>query len=260
MVDLPTRPDVHLPSMSRLRRVVVALGIALVGLVPLSTQAHAASGYSIRLYDPDLYARQVDNRTCTAASVAMMLQLIADARVRIPVTANGWYTPPASSTSWVESSVGQIAILRYEQYNDTLNNASQRGSDARGWAIALTELSRYTGNQTDYGHLAFPTAMSAMRYAAQQMAITRMPVGIAAMAGRHAIVMTGFSATADPSKTSAYTLTSISYSDPYGDRDETVTPAEFDDYPLFTRYKELDATPWFDEYWYDHWVIVAPAA
>ncbi len=254
-------PDGHLPvspAHRRAGRVVVAALTGVLCLITVAAPALGASSYSVDLYRTDFYAAQVDDRTCTAASVAMMLEMLAFRRVGIPVTDSGAYSRTGTRKVWVESRTGELAILRYEQANDALSGGTGRGSDARGWAIALTEMSRYADDPTNFGHLAFDSPGEALQFAATQMAKLGKPVGILAAAGTHGIVMTGFNATADPSKTSDFTITAIAYSDPYGVHHDVVSPTVFDDAPLFTRYKELDARPWFDGYWYDHWVIVAP--
>jgi hypothetical protein len=79
-------------------------------------------------------------------------------------------------------------------------------------------------------------------------------VGLLVQRGTHAVVMTGFKATANPAKGPSYELIGIYYSDPLGPRNQYVSVA---DSPL-TRYTQLDATSQYDQAWYNRYIIVAP--
>jgi hypothetical protein len=244
----------------RRRGIRLLLGIAVLAAVgsSLASPTKAASTFSRDLYVPDLYVRQVDDRTCTAAAVAMMVQLLDRGRVSIPVKSNGTYHRAAHQYWWVESWRGQMAILRYEQPRDALNDGVQRGSDPLGWALAVTEMSRYTSRPTIYRDLAFTQYGFAIRHAAKRLAETSKPIGIVVMAGRHAVVMTGFTATADPRTATTWSLLTVTYSDPISWIHRTVSYSAFALSPLFTRYRELDATPSYDARWYGRYVIVSP--
>src|SRR5262249_44591655 len=102
----------------------VAAWLTILGAAP----AAAASGYTRDLYFPGAWGRQVHGRTCTAASTAMMMNLLARHDLHLP----------------------QMAILRYEQPRDALNDRVQRGSDPLGWARAATYFSRFTPRPTAY--------------------------------------------------------------------------------------------------------------
>ena len=220
-----------------------AASIAIVALVLLAIVAPtsgvaAASTYTRDLYFSGAYERQVDGRTCTAGSTAMMLNMIARRDLRLD----------------------QMAILRYAQRNDALPNATQRGSDPLGWSRAATYFSSRTGRPTTYKWQAFGSKGTALRAAAVAIAKLNRPVGLLVWNGRHAIVMTGYEATGDP-KTGSFTLRSVYTSDPYWSgptvgrhRRWSVATA-----PL-NQYLELDATAYYDRAWYRKWVIVAPVA
>ena len=218
---------------ARLRRPwILALVLAAGLLGPRSTPVEAASTFTRDLYFAAGYERQVDNRTCTAASTAMMMNFIARRDLRLD----------------------QRSILRYEQPRDALSNATQRGSDPLGWSKAATYYSRYTGRPTTYRWEAFTSASSAFRRAATQIAVTGKPVGLLVRHGSHAMVMTGFSATGNPARGRPWTLLSVWISDPYGHAHRS--------YPVsgspMNLYAQLDATAWYDVQWYRKYVIVVP--
>ncbi len=219
------------PTKRRLAGVSgLVLGLALVaGLSPADT--NAATPFKLDVYFGSGYERQVDNRTCTAASTAMMLNFIAGR----------------------DLGLSQMAILTYEQPRDALNDKKQRGSDPLGWSKALTYYAPRTGTSFTYNWEAYASEGAALKRAARQIAVTRKPVGLAIMNGRHAVVMTGFEASRDP-LLGDFTLTHVWVSDPSGSSHTRYTAAGS---PL-NRYLELDATPAYDEAWYGYYVIVAP--
>lgn len=215
----------HLPRVAGL-----IIGLAFVaGLAPGS--AVAATPFKKDVYFGSGYERQIDGRTCTAASTAMMLNFIAGRDLRL----------------------NQMTILRYAQLRDALNNAKQLGSDPLGWSRALTYFDSRTGKQFTYSWEAYSSESAALRRAAKQIALTGKPVGLAIWNGRHAVVMTGFEATGDP-RAGDFTLTHVWISDPYGLSHHRYTAAGS---PL-NAYLELDATPTYDRAWYKKYVIVVP--
>ncbi len=221
---------------AHVRRLTIAstfLTIALSsGLAPTAAAAWGDEGYSRDVYFASGYERQVDNRTCTAAGTAMMMNFLAEH----------------------DLGLRQLSILRYEQPRDALNDRVQRGSDPLGWSKAATYYSRFTGRPTVYAWEAYTTEYAALKAAAMRIAWYAKPVGLVVGHGRHAVVMTGFKATRDPNVTSDFRLLSVTISDPYGARHATYRPA---DSPL-NRYLELDATTTYDRLWYGKYIIVAP--
>lgn len=222
-----------LTAMTRPRRTwalpALLLGAGIVASLP--SPAVAVTSFRRDVYRSDLYERQVDNRTCVAASIAMMLNFIAGRDLGLP----------------------QMDILRYAQPRDALDDAVQRGTDGLGWAKAATYFSPKSGDTTAYRVEAYSTEMGALRRAARQIARYGKAVGLAAANGRHAMVMTGFEATADPNLGS-FTLLRVWISDPYGtwhkEYPATSTPLDV--------YLEMDATDYWDDQWYGRYVIVVP--
>lgn len=203
--------------------------LLLAGAAPASSTA--ATPFTMDLYFSSGYERQIDSRTCVAASTAMMLNFIARRDLRL----------------------SQMAILRYAQPRDALSDQVQRGSDPLGWARALTHFDYRTGKDFTYKWEPFSTESAALKRAAQQIAVTGKPVGLVIAHGRHAVVMTGFEASRDP-RAGDFTLTYVWISDPYGSSHRRYTAAGS---PLDT-YLALDATPTYDRAWYRKFVIIVP--
>ena len=219
---VPTRPRrALLPAL-------LALSAATaIGVVPVG----AAEGDSRDVYFGSGYERQVDNRTCTAAAVAMMMNFLARRDLHL----------------------NQMSILRWEQPRDALNNAVQRGSDPLGWSRAATVYSRYTGHPTTYLWEAYGSELAALKRAARLLATTGKPVGLLVKHGTHAVVMTGYTASRTPLR-DHFELLTVAISDPMGSRHYSVSA---ENSPL-DRYYQLDATTMYDRLWYGKFIIIAP--
>jgi hypothetical protein len=232
MASAPRSRDSHAPVLARFLAMAIVATVAASTIVGIgATRAAASTSFSVDVYFAAGYERQIDGRTCTAASTAMMLNFIARRDLHL----------------------GQLTILRYEQPRDALNDRTQHGSDALGWSRAATAFSVRSGKATTYRWAAYPSKLTALKMAARLIATTRKPVGLVIWGGRHAVVMTGFRATADPRK-GDFRLTGVWISDPYGaaHRFYSVAGAPLDPY------RELDASTTYDRAWYGKFVIVAP--
>jgi hypothetical protein len=225
---MPARP--RRPHRRRLVLVpaVIAVWLALIGTAPAS----AAIGYSRDLYFAGSWEHQVDNRTCVAASTAMMMNLLERQDLNLP----------------------QLTILRYAQVRDALNDAVQRGSDPLGWSRAASHFSRYTSRPTTYRWEAYPNKTAALKRAATQIAATGKPVGLVIQHGKHAVVMTGVRAGTNPASGKDFSLVSIAVSDPLGYAHRWYTASSY----ALNTYLELDATTQYDAAWYGKYVIVVP--
>jgi hypothetical protein len=221
---------------TRLRRLIaVPLSIlavaAFIGVAPAPT--NAASSFTYDTYFWSSYERQIDNRTCVAASTAMMMNIL-----------NGR-----------DLNLDQMKILRYAQPRDALNDSVQRGTDPLGWAKAATYFSRYTIRPTTYRWEAYSSKYTALKRAAKTIAAYGKPAGLLVQHGRHAVVMTGFTASRNPNR-GDFKLTNFFYSDPLGARHAYVSTA----WTPFNTYLELDATRTYDKAWYGKYVIVVPTS
>ncbi|MFL5750966.1 MAG: C39 family peptidase [Chloroflexota bacterium] len=217
---------------SRARRFLAALPLVLLLLgfgAPLATRA--ADPYYAHTYFYSAYERQIDSRTCVAASTAMMMNILSGG----------------------DLNLNQMTILRYAQKRDALNDAVQRGSDPLGWAVAATHFSEITRRPTTYRWEAYDTKTAALKRAATQIARYGKAVGLLVQHGAHAVVMTGFKSSRSP-LAGSFTIYGIYYSDPLGRRSLYVTPASA---PL-NSYLQLDATRTYDRAWYGKYIVIVP--
>lgn len=220
-------------SRRALLRATIAAALVL-GLFSSVGAAPASAGLFTRdLYFSSGYERQIDSRTCTAASTAMMLNFIARR----------------------DLDLDQSYILAWEKPRDALDDRVQKGSDPLGWSRAMTYFSTRAGiGSFTYRWESYSTEYVALKHAARVIAETKKPVGLLVASGTHAMVMTGFEATADPRR-GDFTLVNVWVSDPNGSRHRLYKAA---DSPL-NKYLELDAvSSYYDQAWYGRYVIVTP--
>jgi hypothetical protein len=172
------------------------------------------------LYRSDAFASQANSTLCVAAGTQMMLNVILG----------------RTDTS----GDAQLAYITYAQANDAGNHST--GSDPAGWAAALN---RYGGG--GYRVAVYADRTAALKAAATRMRLSNKPVGMLVWAGRHAWVMSGFAATADPAATSSFSVTSVFVEGPLYPRppnawgydlppDAQLTPAQLAQY--FTKYSD----------------------
>jgi hypothetical protein len=220
-------------STRALLRGTVAMALVLGLFSSLGAAPVSAALFTRDLYFSSGYERQIDSRTCTAASTAMMLNFIARR----------------------DLNLSQSYILSWEQPRDALDDRVQRGSDPLGWSRAMTNFSTRAGvGSFTYRWESYSSEYVALKHAARVIAETKKPVGLLVASGTHAMVMTGFEATADPRR-GDFALVNVWISDPNGSRHRRYAAA---DSPL-NKYRELDAVPvYYDQAWYGRYVIVAP--
>ncbi len=219
--------------LRRPRRLLLVTALAAIWLTSLGIHsAGAATGYSRDVYFVGSYEHQVDSRTCTAAAVAMMENML----------------------DRHDLNLSQRSILRFAQTRDALGE-SARGSDPLGWARAASYYSRYTWRPTAYRWEAYDSRGDALTRAAAAIAWTGKPVGLLVQHGKHAVVMTGVTASDNPSQTTEFTVGNIAISDPNGFTHRWYVGAR---YSPFNTYLETDATARFDRAWVGKYVIVVP--
>jgi hypothetical protein len=149
--------------------------------------------YSLDLYRPGDHVAQYDGSWCVGASMQMMLNMIEPGRPdRTRATQSRLYRFSRRVSPWVEQSPG---------------------ASVYGWAEGLERL-----GAGGYAEMAARSLQGALRLAARQMRATRRPVGLLVWDGKHAWVMSGFRATADPRLTDDFTVTHVWVEDPYTGR------------------------------------------
>ena len=214
---MPARP--RRPYRLRLVLVpaLVGLWLALIGAAPAS----AAVGYSRDLYFIGSYERQVDSRTCTAASTAMMMNLLDRTDLNLP----------------------QLSILRFEQSRDALWDARQRGSDPLGWSRAASYFSRYTAQPTTYRWEAYPSRTAALKRAASQIAAHRQARRARDPARQARRRDDRDPDEHEPGEEQGFSLVSIAVSDPYGYSHRWYTASSYPLTPTWSSTRPRPTTP-----------------
>ena len=167
---------------------LLALQVVAVGAVPASA---AEKGFTIDLAAKGDYVAQTNFVQCVGASMQMMLNIIG---------------PRDDRTTRTQARLQGLARTLS---GPTREGFQRKGASVRGWAAGLNQLSA-----GPYRLVGTDTIDEALRIAAASIRQTNRPVGLLMWRGRHAWVMSGFKATADPLRTSDYTVTAAIVMDP----------------------------------------------
>jgi hypothetical protein len=137
------------------------------------------------------FVAQTNFVQCVGASMQMMLNMMspvddrtARTQLRLQTLARAWSGPAPSGVQ-------------------------RKGASVRGWASGLTIM-----GGGSYRLVGTTSVQAALRAAATAIRATGRPVGLLVWRGRHAWVMSGFTATADPARTSSFTVTGANIHDP----------------------------------------------
>jgi hypothetical protein len=185
-------------SVSRaLIGLLIAIQVTLAG--PADPAVAAGSGYSVDLATRNDFVAQTNFVQCVGASMQMMLNITGEKDDRSARTQ-----------------------LRLQKLARTLSGPSRigrerQGASVRGWAGGLNQL-----NAGPFKLVGTTTLDEALRMAATAIRQTGKPVGLLVWRGRHAWVMSGFKATADPRKTSNFKVTAAMVLDPLYPHGSTV--------------------------------------
>ena len=176
-----------IPAPTRVRR-RSAIAICLVLLALLAAPAGPAGAAtwsgSFSVWQRNAFAPQYLDASCVGAATQIMLNLIHN-------RADG-------------SKHSQLQYLDYAQTNSKYP-VEDGGADPQGWAEALI----HEGAGDGYGWSTASTMAIALHTAAKQMRETSKPVGLVVHYGRHAWVMVGFEADADPALTDSFHVTAV---------------------------------------------------
>ena len=128
---------------------------------------------------------------CVGASMQMMANMIAPRDDRTAAT--------------------QLRLQNLARELSGPNRAGRvrQGASVRGWTAGLNQL-----GLGPYQLVGEDFLQAALKRAARAIRVNGRPVGLLVWSGRHAWVMSGFTATADPLKTDAFTVTSAYILDP----------------------------------------------
>jgi hypothetical protein len=185
------------PRRSPIARIVVlgmllgaVLGVELVA--PAGAGAAAKTGgYRIDLARRGDFVAQTNFVQCVGASMQMMLNIAG---------------PTTDRTARTQL---HLQVLARSLSGPTRVGFERKGANVRGWSAGLNEL-----GAGPYRLVGATSLDEAMHLAAVSIRATGKPVGLLMWAGRHAWVMSGFEATADPDRTSDFRVTRAIVLDP----------------------------------------------
>ena len=172
--------------------------LLLVGLIALQAiavapvpAAAADKGYAMDLAGGSDFVAQTNFVQCVGASMQMMLNIMSRKDDRSAATQR------------------RLQNLARELSGPSRTGRQRQGASVRGWAGGLNQLSA-----GPYRLVGTTTLEDALREAAKAIRATGKPVGLLVWRGRHAWVMSGFKATADPRTTDNFRVTAAIVMDP----------------------------------------------
>jgi hypothetical protein len=167
----------------------------LVGLQVLAFGAAPAAGadpaFRLDLASKSDYVAQANFVQCVGASMQMMLNMIE---------------PKDDRTARTQLRLQDLAR---DLSGPGRDGFQRRGASVRGWAAGLNQL-----DAGPYRLVGTTTIDEALHLAAAAIRQTNRPVGLLVWRGRHAWVMSGFHATADPLRSTEYKVTAAIVMDP----------------------------------------------
>jgi hypothetical protein len=224
---------------------LAVLAATTLAVLPAARTAPSTDALSRWTGGLDLYRRGVFTTQqtwlwCTAADVQIMRNIVhhqAD-----------------------HTRASQQRSFTYMRAHDRYRIPITDGVDPAGWAAGLR---RYVDSR--YRLVASTSFTAALRSAVTNLRNTNLPVGITVSHGNHAWVLTGFTATADPARTSRFTVTSVRVVGPlwglqsrsYGydmAPDRKLTPSQLRGFFTPWRYGSVHMA------WEGRWVSVQPIA
>jgi hypothetical protein len=175
----------------RLGRLAIALVLAAQAIVAAGPVPVAAAAYRVDVSTPADFVAQTNFVQCVGASMQMMLNMVE-----------------SDDNRTAAEQLRLQDIARY--YSGSRPDGRQRqGASVRGWSAGLN-----LEGAGPYRLVGTTTIDEAMVIAAKAIRETGRPVGLLVWRGRHAWVMSGFTATGDPAGTSDYRVTEAVVLDP----------------------------------------------
>jgi hypothetical protein len=151
----------------------------------------AARGFRMDVAESGDYVQQANFVQCVGASMQMMLNM---------------QRPGADRTARTQVDLQDLAR---DWSGPRPDGVTRQGASVRGWAAGLT-----IRGGGPYRLVGTQTLEEALRVAASAIRDTGRPVGLLVWRGRHAWVMSGFEATADPALTDEFTVLRANILDP----------------------------------------------
>jgi hypothetical protein len=162
-----------------------------------------ARPFRIDLADRNDFVAQTNFVQCVGASMQMMLNIIG---------------PSVDRSARTQLTLQKLAR---SLSGPTRPGFEREGASIRGWMNGLNQLAA-----EPYRLVGMNTLAEAMRTAALAIRSTGRPVGLLVWRGRHAWVMSGFEATADPLRDASFEVTAAIVLDPlYPNRSATWGPS-----------------------------------
>jgi hypothetical protein len=196
---------------------VAVLVLTLLALVappaaaaPARGDALAASGptasrgaYSLNLYRDGDFVPQHTGSWCIGASMQTMLNIM-------DITDDASYETQERFMVLARTRGRSSASIGDQAWRGSRQPSEKRGAGSGGWARGLVAMGagRYEERVED-------TYDGALRAAAEAIRITGRPVGLIVWRGKHAWVVSGFTATADPVLDRGYRVTGVFVQDPW---------------------------------------------
>lgn len=161
--------------------------------------AQARAPFEVDLYRPGDFVSQTNLVQCVGASIQMMRNIGLGRNDRSAATQRRYWAmarrlSPPRPPGW----------------------GRRRGASVHGWSAALRRL-----DVGPYTVLGYPTMQQALLAAARSIQRSGKPVGLLVWGGRHAWVMSGFQATADPLTSRKARITHVDVLDPLYPRGAT---------------------------------------
>jgi hypothetical protein len=170
----------------RLRLLIGLVASLTIALGPTSGALAASSGWdgSYDLYRSGTFTTQKSWLWCTAAGVQIVRNIV--------------------ERDNDHSTSAQRRYFGWMRQHNRYELPVSAGVDPAGWTAGLRHF--VDGR---YRLVASKTFDGALRSAVQRMRATGLPVALTVSRGNHGWIMTGFSATADPARTSSFKVTSV---------------------------------------------------
>lgn len=182
------------PAARRPRLIVVATLAAMLA-VAAPAAAHAesnpAGAFTLDLSARGDFVAQTNFVQCVGASMQMMLNMIR---------------PEDDRTAATQL---ELQVLARSLSGQRPGGSTRKGASVRGWTAGLNVL-----GAGPYRTVGRADLQETLRMAARAMRETDRPVGLLVWRGRHAWVMAGFTATADPLLTTDFEVTRVIVLDP----------------------------------------------